>query len=126
MHPPISAEQWTALRALREGAPPVFPLLASAASLYPSTIRERASREGWRKLDLPRARAIQAALAAPPVTPAEAEEQVAAARAAVEGPGEGGLAPLSWSSSTRSAPARSRPACSTRPDRRAAFAISPD
>ena len=90
MHPPISAEQWTALRALREGAPPVFPLLASAACLHPSTLRERASREGWKKLDLPRARAIQAALNAPPVTPADAEEELAVVRAAVEGLGEGG------------------------------------
>jgi hypothetical protein len=89
MHPPISAEQWTALRALREGAPPVFPLLATAACLHPSTIRERAAREGWNKLDLPRARAIQVALKAPPVTPVEADEQVAAMRAAVEGLGEG-------------------------------------
>ena len=80
MHPPISAEQWTALRALREGAPPVFPLLASAACLHPSTLRERASREGWKKLDLPRARAIQAALNAPPVTPADAEEELAVVR----------------------------------------------
>ena len=90
MHPPVSAEQWAALRALRECAPPVFPLLASAACLHPSTIRERASREGWKKLDLPRARAIQVALEAQPVTPAEAEEQVALVRAAVEGLGEGG------------------------------------
>ncbi len=45
----ISAEQWAAIRALREDAPPTFPLLAVATGFNVSTIRERASREGWKK-----------------------------------------------------------------------------
>jgi hypothetical protein len=49
MHPPVSAERWAAIRALREGEPPIFPLLAVATDLHPATIRERASLEGWRK-----------------------------------------------------------------------------
>lgn len=49
MHPPVSAERWAAIRALREGEPPIFPLLAVATDLHPATIRERASLENWRK-----------------------------------------------------------------------------
>lgn len=45
----ISAEQWAAIRALREDAVPTFPLLAEATGFNVSTIRERAAREGWRK-----------------------------------------------------------------------------
>jgi hypothetical protein len=49
MHPPISAERWAAIRALREGEPPTFPLVAVATDLHPATIRERASLENWKK-----------------------------------------------------------------------------
>ena len=45
----ISVEQWAAIRALREDALPTFPLLATATGFNVSTLRERASREGWKK-----------------------------------------------------------------------------
>lgn len=45
----IGAEQWAAIRALREDALPTFPLLATATGFNVSTLRERASREGWKK-----------------------------------------------------------------------------
>lgn len=45
----VSAEQWAAIRALREDALPTFPLLATATGFNVSTLRERASREGWKK-----------------------------------------------------------------------------
>lgn len=45
----ISAEQWAAVRALREDALPTFTLLAVATGFNVSTLRERASREGWKK-----------------------------------------------------------------------------
>jgi len=48
---PVSAERWAAIRALREGEPPTFPLLATATDLHPATLRERASRENWEKQD---------------------------------------------------------------------------
>jgi hypothetical protein len=51
MNAPISAERWAAIRALREGEPPTFPLLATATDLHPATIRERASLENWKKQD---------------------------------------------------------------------------
>lgn len=49
MHPPVSAARWAAIRALCEGAPPAFPLVAAVTKLHPSTIRERASMENWAK-----------------------------------------------------------------------------
>jgi hypothetical protein len=51
MGQPVSAERWAAIRALREGEPPTFPLLATATDLHPATLRERASRENWEKQD---------------------------------------------------------------------------
>ncbi len=45
----IGAEQLAAIRALREDAVPTFPLLAVATGFNVSTLRERASREGWKK-----------------------------------------------------------------------------
>lgn len=45
----IGAEQLAAIRALREDALPTFPLLATATGFNVSTLRERASREGWKK-----------------------------------------------------------------------------
>jgi hypothetical protein len=45
----ISATRWAAVRALREGAAPTYPLLAVATNLHPATIRERASLENWEK-----------------------------------------------------------------------------
>lgn len=45
----IGAEQWAAIRALREDALPTFQLLAVATGFNVSTLRERASREGWKK-----------------------------------------------------------------------------
>lgn len=48
---PVSVERWAAIRALREGEPPIFPLLATATGLHPVTLRERASRENWKKQD---------------------------------------------------------------------------
>ncbi|HHY49600.1 MAG TPA: hypothetical protein GYA10_07620 [Alphaproteobacteria bacterium] len=45
----IGAEQWAAIRALREDALPTFSLLATATGLNVSTLRERAAREGWKK-----------------------------------------------------------------------------
>ncbi|WP_156460095.1 hypothetical protein [Mesorhizobium sp. Root157] len=46
---PVSVERWAAIRALREGEPPTFPLLAVATDLHPATIREKASLENWKK-----------------------------------------------------------------------------
>ena len=43
----IGAEQWAAIRALREDAPPTFSALAAATGIKPATLRDRAAREGW-------------------------------------------------------------------------------
>lgn len=51
MHSPIGAKRWAAIRALREGKPPIFSLLAAAAGLHPGTVRDRASRENWKRPD---------------------------------------------------------------------------
>lgn len=45
----IGEARWAALRALREGEPPTFPLLALACDINVATVRERASLEGWKK-----------------------------------------------------------------------------
>ncbi|EHK53514.1 hypothetical protein [Allomesorhizobium alhagi] len=65
MHPPVSAVQWEALRALREGAPPTFPRLAAAADLNPATVRERALRDNWPKRRFPRQGSKASQIAAP-------------------------------------------------------------
>lgn len=44
----VSAEQWAAIRALREDAPPTFSALAAATGINHATLRERAAREGWK------------------------------------------------------------------------------
>jgi hypothetical protein len=49
MHPPVSPEKRRALRELREREPPIFPRLAAASGLHPTTIREIASVENWEK-----------------------------------------------------------------------------
>lgn len=58
MHPPVSAEQWAALRALRMGEAPTFPRLSAASGLHVTTIRERASRDDWPKMRYPRSGSI--------------------------------------------------------------------
>jgi hypothetical protein len=45
----VSLERWAALRALREGEAPTFSLLAAAANLNVTTIRDRATRYNWVK-----------------------------------------------------------------------------
>lgn len=45
----ISAERWAAIRAVREGKPPTFSLLAAATDIHPATMREKASLESWKK-----------------------------------------------------------------------------
>ncbi|MBX3581297.1 MAG: hypothetical protein KF810_05335 [Rhizobiaceae bacterium] len=42
------------MRELRSLFPPIFPRLAKIAGCHVTTIRERASREGWPKLSAPR------------------------------------------------------------------------
>lgn len=90
----ISAEQWAAIRAVREDAPPTFPLLAVATAINVSTLRERASREGW--LDQPfqsaarrrgRAMILSRWRAEPELTEGRVEGRLAALDAAG---GEGG------------------------------------
>lgn len=54
MTSPLPAEQWQAIRALREGEPPTFERLAAASGLHPVTIRQRALRDSWEKRYLPR------------------------------------------------------------------------
>ena len=49
MRPPVPAEQWAALRALREGEEPTYVRLAAAARLNFTTIAHRASQQGWKK-----------------------------------------------------------------------------
>lgn len=57
MHPPVGAERWAALRALREGENPTFARLAAAAGLHIATLRDRASRDSWAKRHFPRGKA---------------------------------------------------------------------
>ena len=45
----VSAERWAAIRQIREGEPPTFPLLGTATTLHPRTIREHACNENWAK-----------------------------------------------------------------------------
>ena len=45
----IGAEQWAAIRALREDALPTFSALAAATGINHAVLRERASRDGWMK-----------------------------------------------------------------------------
>jgi hypothetical protein len=49
--PQASDVQWAALRQLREGENPTFERLAAAGNLHHETVRERASREGWKERD---------------------------------------------------------------------------
>lgn len=49
-----------ALRALREGEPPLFPLLAAAGQVHEDTLRHIAIRENWDKVDYTSRPALQA------------------------------------------------------------------
>lgn len=45
--PPVPPEQWAALRALREGEPPIYARLAAASGIHITTIKVQARIEGW-------------------------------------------------------------------------------
>jgi hypothetical protein len=49
MHPPISAERWSAARALCEGKAPTYARIAQAMGCHPTTLKKRAGLEGWKK-----------------------------------------------------------------------------
>ncbi len=51
MHSAASEEQWTAVRALREGRRPTYLRLQRATGIHLSTIAKRAQRENWRSPD---------------------------------------------------------------------------
>ncbi|MBL8578995.1 MAG: hypothetical protein JNK47_17385 [Mesorhizobium sp.] len=54
MHPPLTEEQWDGMRELRSLLPPNFQRIAKIADCHVTTVRERASRENWPKLHVPK------------------------------------------------------------------------
>jgi hypothetical protein len=95
---PISAARWEGFRALREGAPATYPLLATVGCVHEVTLRKRGAREGWPKVDLRRPVALDGlSVGSVPVLPlgesgASLTDQAAALASVLAGQMEGVLA----------------------------------
>jgi len=54
MHRPLGEKQWEGMRELRALFPPTLSRVAKIGAVNAATVRERAARESWPKLNIPR------------------------------------------------------------------------